>query len=63
MPKFAKITAIIFALLSTLVLAFVGFILFVIDPNDYKADIYSVVEDKTDTDLGAEKVKSMPTRI
>jgi AsmA protein len=51
MSKLTKTIAIIFALLSTLVLAFVGFILFVIDPNDYKADIYSVVKDKTDMDL------------
>ena len=51
MPKFAKIAAIIFASLLTLVLAFIGFILFVIDPNDYKNDIYAVVKDKTDMDL------------
>jgi AsmA protein len=51
MSKVAKIVAIIVASLLTLVLAFVGFILFVIDPNDYKTDIYSVVKDKTDMDL------------
>ncbi|MBK9186838.1 MAG: AsmA family protein [Moraxellaceae bacterium] len=51
MSKVAKIVAIIVASLLTLVLAFVGFILFVIDPNDYKTEIYSVVKDKTDMDL------------
>lgn len=51
MSKPVKIIAIIFASLLTVVLAFVGFILFVIDPNDYKQDIYTVVKDKTDMDL------------
>lgn len=51
MSKPVKIVAITIASLLTLVLAFVGFILFVIDPNDYKTDIYAVVKDKTDMDL------------
>ncbi len=51
MPKIAKIIAIGSASVIALVLALVAFIVFVIDPNDYKKDIYAVVKDKTDMDL------------
>ena len=51
MSHITKVFAILFGGIASLVLAFVAFILFIIDPNDYKSEIYTVVKDKTDMDL------------
>ncbi len=51
MSKITKIVAITVGGLLALVLGIMTFVLFFIDPNDYKKEIYSVVKDKTDMDL------------
>lgn len=51
MSHILKVIAILLGGIVSVVLAFVAFILFIIDPNDYKNEIYAVVKDKTDMDL------------
>ena len=51
MANTSKFIAIGLASVLTLVLGLAAFILFFIDPNDYKTELYSVVRDKTDMDL------------
>ncbi|MEN9430556.1 MAG: hypothetical protein RJA86_1415 [Pseudomonadota bacterium] len=51
MSKIAKIIALGLGGILVLILGVMAFILFVIDPNDYKQEIYTVVKDKTDMDL------------
>ncbi|HNC03385.1 MAG TPA: AsmA family protein, partial [Agitococcus sp.] len=51
MSHITKVIAILVSGIASLALAFVAFVLFIIDPNDYKSEIYKVVKDKTDMDL------------
>ncbi|HNP03195.1 MAG TPA: AsmA family protein, partial [Agitococcus sp.] len=51
MSHITKVIAILVSGIASLALAFVAFVLFIIDPNDYKTEIYAVVKDKTDMDL------------
>lgn len=51
MSQITKVVAILVSGIASLALAFVAFVLFIIDPNDYKSEIYKVVKDKTDMDL------------
>ncbi|MBH1972216.1 AsmA family protein [Moraxellaceae bacterium AER2_44_116] len=51
MSKVSKIIALGLGGILVLILGVMAFILFVIDPNDYKQEIYTVVKDKTDMDL------------
>ena len=51
MSRALKILGITVAALIGLVLLLAAYILFFINPNDYKAEIAKVVKDKTDMDL------------
>ena len=49
MSKIAKIIALGLGGILVLILGVMAFILFVIDPNDYKQEIYTVVKPRSQT--------------
>ncbi len=51
MSRFFKFAGVALGGLLALVLLVLAYILFFIDPNDYKGEIAKVVKDKTDMDL------------